>query len=72
MEELVVSFDHSFRASQKFSDNANWLGGGKPLQGSSTTTPCSFNVRVPANPNHPPPGTSTPTAPLRIPTSVPG
>ena len=50
MEELAVRFDHSFRASQKFSSN----GGGKSLRGSSTATPCW--VRVPADlytPNHP-------------------
>ena len=54
MEELRVRFDHSFRASQKFSNNANWLGGGKPLRGSSTATPCSWNVRVPAMNPQPP------------------
>ena len=46
MEELRVRFDHSFRASQKFSNYANWLGGGKPLKGSSSATSCY--VRVPA------------------------
>ena len=46
MEELRVRFDHSFRASQKFSNYANWLGGGKPLKG-STTAICY--VRVPAD-----------------------